>query len=88
MKIANDVIDCISMDCDIPSKNGDGKLPILDMKVWTDNNGEVMYRHYEKAVSNKTVIHAPLAHPAACKISVHLQEIISRLLNSAPSLEW
>ena len=32
-EIANGVMECIKMEADMPSKNQDGKLPILDMKV-------------------------------------------------------
>ena len=34
--IANNVMPGIVMEEDFPSRNMDGKMPILDMKVWTD----------------------------------------------------
>ena len=52
LEIANTVIECIKMEGDTPSRNGDGKLPILDMKTWTDNTGTILYQHYEKPVSS------------------------------------
>ena len=76
------------MEGDWPSRNTDRKLPILDMKVWTREDGTVMYQHYEKAVSSKTVLHSTSAHSAACKRSVHTQEVIRRLLNSSQLLKW
>ena len=33
LDIANDVLPCIKMEADWPSRNDDGRLPILDMKV-------------------------------------------------------
>ena len=36
IEIANDVMPCITMEADWPSKNSDKRLPILDMKVWVD----------------------------------------------------
>ena len=57
-------------------KNGDGQMPILDTKVWTDKQGTLLYQQYEKGVSSKTVLHAKSAHSAACKRGVHTQEVI------------
>ena len=88
VEIANDVMDCVKMEVDTPSRNQDGKIPILDMKVWTSIEGNVEFEHYEKAVSSKAVLHAQSAHPSACKRSVHVQEVLRRLLNSAPTLDW
>ena len=86
--IANSVMPCVVMESDWPSKNEDKKMPILDMKVWTNEEGILMYQHYEKKVSSKTVLHARSAHSAACKRSVHTQEVLRRLLNSSKRLNW
>ena len=88
LDIANDVIPCIKMEADWPSRNRDGRLPILDMKVWMDKEGTVMYSHYEKPMSNKSVLHSKSAHPANCKRSVHTQEVIRRILNCSRRLDW
>ena len=88
LDIANSVLPCVKMEGDWPSKNADGKLPILDMKVWTNRDGTILYQHYEKQVSSKTVLHSKSAHSAACKRSVHTQEVLRRLLNCSRSLEW
>ena len=56
-EIANGVMECIKMEADMPSKNQDGKLPILDMKVWTNEDGDVVFQHYEKPMSSKAVLH-------------------------------
>ena len=34
--IADSVLPCIKMEADWPDRNTDKKLPILDMKVWTN----------------------------------------------------
>ena len=88
LNIANSILPCIKMEGDWPPRNTDRKLPILDMKVWTREDGTVVYQHYEKAVSSKTVLHSTSAHSAACKRSVHTQEVIRRLLNSSQLLKW
>ena len=79
---------CIKMEADWPSKNKDNKMPILDMKVWMDTKDCIVYQHYEKEVSRKTVLHSDSAHSEACKRSVHTQEILRRLLNSSQNLDW
>ena len=86
--IANNIMDCIKMEADMPSRNADKKMPILEMKVWMEEDGTLVYQHYEKQVSSKTVMHAQSAHSAGCKKSVHTQEILRRLLNSSHRLQW
>ena len=76
------------MEGDWPSKNTDRKMPILDMKVWKDEEGYIVYQHYEKDVSRKTVLNSKSAHSAACKRGVHTQEVLRRLLNSSHRLNW
>ena len=88
LDIANSIMKCVQMEADWPSKNNDRKMPILDMKTWTNARGTVMYQHYEKPVSSKTVLHSKSAHPATCKRSVHTQEILRRLMNSSIRLDW
>ena len=86
--IANSIMPCIQVKGDWPTKNEDKKLPILDMKVWTNEEGIIMYQHYEKPVCSKTVLNAKSAHSSATKRSVHTQEIVRRLLNSSLRLNW
>ena len=88
LSIANSVMECVKMEADWPSKNRDRKMPILDMKVWTNGEGTLLYQHYEKDVSSKTVLNAKSAHSAACKRGVHTQEVVRRLLNSSHRLDW
>ena len=88
IEIANDIMPCIKMEADWPSKNRDDRLPILDMKVWTDTDGNVVYSHYEKPMSRKSVLNARSAHPAACKRSVHTQEVLRRIMNCSRRLPW
>ena len=86
--IADDVLPCIKMEADWPCNNSDGKLPILDMKVWTDEKGTILYIHYEKPMASKTVLHSESAHPQHCKTSVHVQEILRRMLGCSRKLVW
>ena len=88
LDIANSVMECVVMEGDWPTKNDDKKMPILDMKVWVDESGTILYQHYEKKVSSKTVLNAKSAHSSACKRSVHTQEVLRRLFNTSHRLDW
>ena len=57
--IANDVLPDIQMEEDYPSKNSDGKMPILDMKVWQDSQeGFILFQQYQKPMASKKILHA------------------------------
>ena len=63
-------------------------MPILDMNVWVTDSGIIMYKHYEKDVSSKKVMHADSAQSASCKKSVHVQEVLRRVMNTSTRLDW
>ena len=86
--IANSVQEGIIMEEDSPSRNQDGKLPILDMKVWIDRNCYVVYQHYEKPMANRQILHSQSAQSDKCKRSVHVNEVVRRILNTSAKLEW
>ena len=86
--IANECVDNIIMEDDLPSRYPDSKLPILDMKVWLDEGGNARYTHYEKPTASKQIISIRLAQSGSCKRSVHVNELVRRMLNISPSLSW
>ena len=86
--IANSVMEGIEVEIDLPSRHPDGKMPILDMKVHINNEGLVIYEHYEKPVTTKLVISERSAHSANCKRSVHVSELIRRMTNTSRRLDW
>ena len=53
-----------------------------------DEEGTVLYTHYEKPMSNRSVLNSKSAHPASCKRSVHTQEVVRRILNCSKRLDW
>ena len=87
-EIANTVMDGIEMEADFPNNNVDTKMPILDMKVWIDDQQNILYQHYEKPVASKAVLGAQSAQSAACKRSVHAVEMVRRILNTSTKLDW
>ena len=65
--IANDVIPGIVMEFDVPSRNTDRKMAILDMKVWMEENGNIVFQHYEKPTASKSIMHALSAQSVSCR---------------------
>ena len=55
-QVADECCDNIVWEADLPSAHPDGKLPILDMKVWMNEDGVLLHEHYEKPMSSKQVI--------------------------------
>ena len=45
--IANEVQEGIIMEEDHPSKHSNNKMPVLDMNVWADDEGYILYTHYQ-----------------------------------------
>ena len=59
------------------------------MEVRTDEeSGNILYRHYEKPMTSKLVMHSMSAQSYSCKKSVHTQEVVRRLMNSSLRLDW
>ena len=54
-KIANTLEIDIQRTFDVPDNHSDGKMPVLDLKIWIKNN-QVMYTFYKKEVSSKYTI--------------------------------
>ena len=65
--VANSVLPGIIMECDIPSRNTDSKMPILDMKVWMDSlTGDILFQHYEKPSSTHKIMLVNSAQSVSC----------------------
>ena len=63
-------------------------MPVLDMNVWMNKESFILYKHYEKPMSSKKVMHAESAISPSGKKSVHTQEVLRRLFNSSMRLDW
>ena len=87
-EIANTVQDGIVMEEDSPNKHDEKKVPILDMSVWMNDDGYIMYQHYEKVVASRQVLNAKSAQSESCKRNVHVQEMLRRMLNCSTRLNW
>ena len=84
--VANHIEPMIQFTYDIPMSYSDSKLPVLDVKIWLDNNGEAFYEFYEKITKNDYVILASSAIPRRQKISILTAEAVRRLRNTSRKL--
>ena len=89
--VANSIHPSIRMTIDYPSKHVEGKVPMLDLKMWIEKIGEVrriIYEHYEKEMATKSVIHAASAIPFKMKQTVLTQEMLRILLHCSNDIPW
>ena len=49
---------------------------------------QILYSHYEKPMSRRSILNARSAHPGSCKNSVHTQEVLRRMFNCTRRIEW
>ena len=63
------------------------KLPMLDMEMWTVGP-KLMYQHYSKPMSSKSVIMARSAFTDREKRNILMEEGYRRLRNGHPDLPW
>ena len=90
-EIGNYIHPSIQLEVHFPSNHEDGKMPILDLKVWTErkkNKTIIMHEFYSKDVSSKAVINAKSAIPWSTKRTVLTQEVLRVLLNCSKELPW
>jgi hypothetical protein len=86
--IAKDVHGDIQMEDDHPGRHQNRKMPILDLEVWMNEDGFLLYQHYQKPMASTKVMHSQSAQSLQCKRSLHTQEILRRLLNCSSRLNW
>ena len=82
----------IQVTADISSRHIDGKLPLLDLKVWIGEtkSGEtkILHEHYMKNVSSRLVIPKASAHSDRMKFNVMVNEARRIIRNCSKDLEW
>ena len=92
--MANSILPYIQMKEEVASDCPEEKLPMLDFKVWkeeeTEERGEkktvIKYEFYEKAMASKLVMMNKSALPHRMKVTTLSQEVIRRLKNTARSV--
>ena len=90
--IGNSIHPSIQLEVDYPSNYEDGKMPLLDLKVWVQEGGDgssrIVHEFYTKDVSSKSVINAKSAFSWRQKRTVLTQELLRVLLNCSPDIPW
>ena len=90
-QIASYIHPSIRLTTDYPSNNADGKVPMLDAKMWfvlVNAQRQILYEHYEKPMCTKVVINAKAALPIQTKRTVLTQEMLRILLHCSDHLPW
>ena len=89
-RIANSIDESLTVKTDVTSEHDDGKVPILDLKVWIGKgkNGsmKVLHEHYMKDVSSRMVIHVKSAHGERMKQNVLSNDIVRVMRNCSEEL--
>ena len=78
--MGNTISKDIRMKEDVPSENSDGKLPILDTKMWVergvDGLEQIRYELYEKPMVSRVMTMERSSLPIKTKITVLSQEVV------------
>ena len=85
--MANSICPIIQMEIDYLSKNKDGKLSILDLKVWVEEN-TILYEFYRNDMANRILMMSRSVMPSKIKRNVLIQEAIRILRNCSSRLKW
>ncbi len=91
--VGNDIHPSIQLEVDVPSNHTDGKLPILDLKVWIEEiqtdegvKRKIVHEHYIKEIANKHVIHEKAAMSYRDKRRILTQMLLRVMLNNSTYL--
>ena len=87
VKMASSINKMIQMTGDCPSNNDDGRMPLLNTKVWVED-GVLLYEHYRKPMANPLMMLEMSAMPANMKRTVLTQEVIRIRRNISKTLPW
>ena len=86
-KIANTIFKCVQFTTECPSGQEEGKVPVLDLKLYVGEDGLVKHEHYEKPCANDFVIPENSAHGKKMRMSVLVEEGLRRLRNCSRGLD-
>ena len=90
-KVASYIHPSIRLTIDCPSRHADGKVPMLDVRMWIawiNSVRKIIYEHYEKEMTTKAVIHAKSAVSMQMKRTILTQEVLRILLHCSKYVPW
>ena len=80
--IGDSIMECIKLEVDAPSNYSDNKIPMLDIKIWTDDNRQLWWEFFKKEMANKMTVHRRSALSYKEKAQTILNECLRRLRNT------
>ena len=83
----NQIHQSIQLEADFPANYDEQKVPILDIKVWIENNC-VKHEYYSKPVASKSVIDERSAMPTKDKRTILTQDLLRVIMRCSPDLPW
>ena len=95
-RIGNSIHPSIQIVTDTPKNYTENKMPILDLKVWTERRKQkdgsttsvILHEFYHKEIASKAVTHANSATNMQSKRNILTAEVMRVLLRCSPLLEW
>lgn len=89
--MADSINRMLEFEDDVCENHKDGKMPILDLKVWIEKKGEkivVKHTFYKKLMANRATLKKGTAYPTEKIKSVMIEEVMRRLRNCTPESSW
>ena len=95
-EIGNSIHKSIEITTDTPSEHKDKKMPVLDLKVWSETRegqdgkmrSKIIHEFYQKEISSKAVTHSQSAMSMQTKRNILTAEMLRVLLRCSPLLDW
>ena len=95
-QIGNSIHPSIQLETDTPVQHEDKKIPMLDLKVWSEIRKEkdgslsskVIHEFYQKEIGSKAVTNAQSAMSTKAKRNILTAEMLRVLLRCSPLLGW
>ena len=84
-RVANEIDNDIRMTCDVPSRNDDKKIAVLDMKVGVKGD-QLFFEFFEKSMTSPYVLMKNSALSWMTKKMALVGEVFRRYINTSPSL--
>jgi hypothetical protein len=80
-KMASSIYKFLKFTVDIPEHHVDNCVPVLDVKVWREEEESVVHSFYEKPMVSDKVIMENSAQPSHMKMAMLSQEVVRRMKN-------
>ena len=87
-EIGDTIHPSIKLETDYPTNHEDGKVPILDLKIWVNEEGVILHEHYMKPISSKFTVHERTAITMSTKRQILTQDALRVLLNCSEEMPW